>query len=131
MTSTSAELKAQKKFRESTKGKKYRKNWLQTPKGKAYQKREKSKQTAKVRARWDGLKRKYGITREEYEARYNNNEGCCEICNDWCEILVVDHNHTTNEVRGLLCHTCNSGIGMFKESLEVINRAKKYMELNS
>lgn len=41
---------------------------------------------------------------------------------------VLDHNHETNEFRGWLCHNCNMGIGSFKDSIEILNRAIEYLK---
>lgn len=44
-------------------------------------------------------------------------------------VAVVDHDHTTNKVRGLLCNGCNKGLGMFQENLSVLKSAVKWMEM--
>lgn len=89
------------------------------------------------------LKRTYGITLEEYEAMYAA-QGCvCAICGK-SEFrrnysgkrkellpLFVDHCHTTNKVRGLLCSKCNSGLGMFEDSQENLTRAISYLKENN
>ena len=42
--------------------------------------------------------------------------------------VVLDHNHRTGEVRGWICDSCNTGIGRFKDDVELIKRAIKYLE---
>ena len=61
------------------------------------------------------LKRKYKLTPEERQAMIEEQNGACEICGEvlW-DKLEVDHNHTTGKVRAMLCHLCNSGLGMFR-----------------
>lgn len=51
----------------------------------------------------------------------------CEIC-DSTEDLVIDHCHNTSKVRGVLCRTCNLGIGSLKENKEIIRKALMYAE---
>ena len=63
------------------------------------------------RARSVGLKARYGITLEDYEAMFARQGGCCVICGESGHKLVVDHNHETGKVRALLCHHCNTMIG--------------------
>lgn len=41
--------------------------------------------------------------------------------------LHIDHDHATGAFRGLLCHSCNVGIGHFKEDPEVLDAAKRYL----
>jgi len=41
--------------------------------------------------------------------------------------LKIDHDHRTGQVRGLLCHTCNAGLGMFKDNIELLHRAIMYL----
>lgn len=83
--------------------------------------------------RRDYLKRlhyKYGITVEAYETLLTAQNGLCAICgqvNPNKSELAVDHDHTTNKVRGLLCSTCNTGIGHLKDSTELVRRAFNYL----
>ena len=66
------------------------------------------------------LKFKFGLTPIEYEAMLIAQSGLCEICggfDDDC-FLSVDHDHDTLELRGLLCRTCNRGLGDLKGNLE-------------
>ena len=67
------------------------------------------------------------ITYEEYVEKYNKLEGKCEICGDEYDVLCVDHNHETEEIRGLLCTQCNLSIEGFKESPNIMKNAIKYI----
>ncbi|AMV24562.1 Recombination endonuclease VII [Gemmata sp. SH-PL17] len=68
---------------------------------------------------------RYGITVEEArQLRTGAYE--CEICGRRKE-LEVDHDHTTGAVRGLLCGQCNKGLGLFKDSLDLLSKATAYL----
>jgi hypothetical protein len=56
---------------------------------------------------------------------YDNQNGLCAICMKNDE-LVIDHNHETGAVRGLLCKKCNFGLGLFKNSDNILF-AMKYL----
>jgi hypothetical protein len=78
-------------------------------------------------------KRRYGISVDDYNEMYTAQKGCCAICNRHSsfsknERLVVDHNHSTGEVRGLLCSYCNSALGMLQDSKSVVLSAYQYLE---
>lgn len=54
----------------------------------------------------------------------------CLICN--CdEKLVVDHNHVTGKVRGMLCNHCNRGLGHFRDNLDTLQKAIEYLKNTS
>lgn len=60
--------------------------------------------------RGDGLRRRYGIDRAEYERMAREQAGLCAICGDQPKRLVVDHSHDTGRVRALLCDLCNRAL---------------------
>lgn len=76
------------------------------------------------------LKYRFGLTVEEYERMLDEQGGVCAICGEPSagRDLDVDHNHETNQVRGLLCWNCNTGIGKFKDSPMLLKKAIKYLE---
>lgn len=54
-------------------------------------------------------------------------EGRCAICLQEREDLVVDHEHATDAIRGLLCNSCNVAIGHFREHPDYLLRAISYL----
>ncbi|CAB4217019.1 Recombination endonuclease VII [uncultured Caudovirales phage] len=84
------------------------------------------------------LKKSFGITLEEYRKKQEEQSNVCAICgNPEVDVdkkagrvrgLAVDHNHTTGQVRGLLCRGCNQGIGNFQEDLQRLKNAVSYLE---
>lgn len=83
---------------------------------------------AKRRARNADLKRFYGITLAEYEALAEAQGWRCAICRQTSErTLHVDHDHRTGQVRGLLCGTCNRGMGMLGDDAALLQRAADYV----
>lgn len=79
------------------------------------------------------LKQNYGMTKEEYEIMHGLQGGVCAICGKSegrknSNKLFVDHEHKGGRVRGLLCCSCNSGLGMFKDDRVLIERASLYLK---
>lgn len=70
---------------------------------------------------------KYGLTPEQYNEMFERQEGKCKVCKEEIK-LVVDHCHTTGEVRGLLCNGCNTGLGLFKDSIDRLEEAVVYLK---
>ena len=78
------------------------------------------------------LKSKYNLTPEEYHEMYSEQRGCCAIYKQPpSSRLYVDHCHTTNTVRGLLCHSCNVALGHFKDNSKIIKNALDYLKENA
>lgn len=85
------------------------------------------------------LKNTYGITYEEYLKLLADQKEKCAICGgEGFKIdprqkikLVIDHCHTTGRVRGMLCHNCNRGLGLFKDSVYNLQKAIDYLEIPS
>src|SRR5882762_5639324 len=79
------------------------------------------------------LKKNFGITPAQYDQMFAEQKGRCAICKvdksgtEHSAFLCVDHDHETGDVRGLLCHQCNTGIGMLKDDPSLLRRAVKYL----
>jgi hypothetical protein len=73
--------------------------------------------------------KRYGWTAEQYEKQLASQGGSCAICQEIKIGLIVDHSHTSGHVRGLLCNRCNMVLGRFKDDLEFLKKAIKYLEL--
>ncbi len=68
-----------------------------------------------------------GWTVEQYEEVCKQQEGKCAIC-EAVEKLCADHSHKTGLRRGLLCFTCNTGIGSLKDNPSILRKAADYLE---
>lgn len=70
--------------------------------------------------------RKYGLTFDEYQSMVEQANGRCQICATE-SALVVDHDHATSEVRGLLCHACNVALGFMSDDPARLMSAAAYL----
>lgn len=100
----------------------------------AYQKTNKEKINAyrkerrKSKGREAKLKERYNMSLDDYLILYESQNGCCAICGITKDVLHVDHRHSDGLVRGLLCGSCNRGLGLFKDNSNVILEAHNYLE---
>jgi hypothetical protein len=89
----------------------------------------------KLKAKNLHLRRKYGISIEQYLALVDAQGNTCAVCKTpdktrgqasaehWC----VDHNHQTGKVRGLLCHHCNRALGLLNDNVAHLTTAVQYL----
>lgn len=81
------------------------------------------------------MKRKYGLSAEEHKELHDAQDGKCAICGkeEWIKIngqtvsLAIDHCHSSGEVRGLLCNSCNRGLGLFFDNPDLLKAAQDYI----
>jgi hypothetical protein len=88
--------------------------------------------------RSDMLQYKYGITLDDFNKMFKEQNGVCKICKresymyderiKGMKNLAVDHCHKTGKVRGLLCTKCNQGLGNFEDNIESFNNAIIYLK---
>jgi hypothetical protein len=76
------------------------------------------------------LRRLYGISPEQVEELLERQSHSCAICGAafGSQTPHIDHNHATGEVRGLLCHKCNTALGLFMDDPVNIRAALGYLE---
>jgi hypothetical protein len=72
------------------------------------------------------LKSLYGLTLEQFKLLSREQNFRCKLCNRKRK-LVIDHNHKTNKVRGLLCFQCNIMLGLLRDSRRVALRIAEYL----
>lgn len=76
------------------------------------------------------LKKKYGITPEQYDYLLGSQGGVCAICSapPQGKALAVDHDHRTGRVRGILCQLCNQALGHMRDDVSLLERAIQYLQ---
>lgn len=97
--------------------------------------RQKLKNTLRSGKRQHG----YVITAEEYNDLLTSQKNTCLICGKEETVeqggrivrLSVDHSHTTNKVRALLCSRCNAVLGMANDDPKLLRRAAAYAQIFS
>ena len=96
------------------------------------QNRERMRQRDPNKKHDSHLKLHFGITQDDYESMLVAQKGRCRICGSITpgqrnHFFCVDHCHSTGEVRGLLCDTCNKGLGQFQDKAELLEKAAAYL----
>lgn len=120
----------------------YKHNWFKNNPIKAKEAKErnwnsKPEEYKFIKSRHYNLKYNYGLTLDQYTKILIEQDYKCKICGiihseeKKHRRLFVDHNHDTDRVRGLLCHTCNVGLGSAYENIEILNNAIYYLENNA
>jgi Recombination endonuclease VII len=69
------------------------------------------------------FRQKYGLSLAEKDAILLKG---CQICG--LAATTIDHDHSSGVVRGGLCNNCNTGLGMFKDSPQVLQKAAEYLK---
>lgn len=90
----------------------------------------------KCRSNYNSYKNRYGLTLPMMREMIKAQDYKCKICNKDIHLdstsrvntARVDHDHSTGEVRGLLCNGCNTGLGLFNENIEALKKAIEYLE---
>lgn len=129
-------------YRDPKKLNEYSKNWMakkraiQSPEEKLahsiYMKQWNRDNYEKVRN--NRLKKKFGITLEQYNECFKAQKGCCAICgthqSELKKALSVDHCHVTKRNRSLLCDRCNVAIGLFGDNPKLLEMAAAYLHFH-
>lgn len=81
------------------------------------------------------IKHYYGMSVEQFDTLLADQGGACGVCKEpepedmggrraW---WVIDHDHRTHKIRGILCNACNFGIGQFKDDPALLQAAANYL----
>ena len=93
--------------------------------------RQKNKERLTLQGRKRDLQRYHGVTVEWVAEQERLQGNRCLICdgppNGKWPRLHVDHCHKTGAYRGLLCHSCNTGIGLLRDNPDILARARDYI----
>lgn len=87
-------------------------------------------EAAEYRRRWN-LAKRYGITMEQYADMFDAQGGVCAVCRQARNRMVVDHDHVTGRVRGILCQRCNVCLGGLGDNLDGVMKAVRYLSGSS
>jgi hypothetical protein len=109
----------------------YAAQYFQKNKEKIYQKIKLNPPTKESTKKYN-FKYLYNLSMEEFNELLYIQQGRCWICrclfNNIKKKAMVDHNHSTNKVRGLLCHSCNVAIGLLKDNIGYLQNAINYLK---
>jgi hypothetical protein len=75
--------------------------------------------------------KKYKLTQDDYDRMVADQHGRCAICHSEPSVLAVDHDHATGQIRGLLCRSCNLGIGFLRDDVNLLYNAAQYLAARS
>lgn len=127
-------LKANKKWRDSNRGKvalakkNYAiRNWEAIREHRRRYMASRKVEASEYRRRWN-LAKRYGLTIDQFTEILDSQGGCCAVCGAKEVRQVVDHDHETGMVRGILCVRCNVSIGGLGDTVDGVMRALKYLE---
>lgn len=127
-------------YNQSPRGKEKRKSWMERNEEliEKYKKiarlkdlihpEKKKEKNHEYRIRYD-----YRMSKEEYDRLLKDQNGECAICGSNKPYkqdgkkFAIDHNHETGKIRGLLCFNCNAGLGHFKDSASLLQKAIDYL----
>jgi hypothetical protein len=87
----------------------------------------------KVSIHRKGRAARYKVSLDFIMALYVSQDKCCAICRTPIDFdnSRIDHSHVTGEVRGILCTSCNTGIGLLQDNPEILESAAEYIRRNN
>lgn len=81
--------------------------------------------------KFNRMKNLYGLSFDEYMRMVESQGGKCAICGkklSGVRGVNIDHCHKTGKVRGLLCRSCNLGLGFFRDNNDILDKAIQYLK---
>ena len=80
-----------------------------------------------IRARNQYLRATYGLRQSDVDGMMVAQDSKCAICRMFLDDPHIDHPHKSEDLRGLLCHSCNTGLGHFKDDPTILRSAIEYL----
>ena len=75
------------------------------------------------------MRRKFSLTEDQYDNLMKNEK--CQICNVELTKKCIDHCHTTNKIRGVLCNNCNTALGLVGDNITTLQKMIGYLSTNT
>ena len=104
-----------------------KKCWCKRSKKNYEERPSETKRSANIRSKLS----RYGLTEQEYNKMFDEQNGCCAICgkhqSEVKKSLYVDHDHKTGKNRKLLCQHCNSLLGFADDNVNALEAAIRYL----
>jgi hypothetical protein len=73
------------------------------------------------------MRRKFNLSETEYQELMNHDS--CQVCGrDITEKKCIDHCHTTEKIRGVLCNNCNTALGLVGDNVQILSKLIQYLE---
>ena len=75
------------------------------------------------------MRRKFSLTEDQYNNLMSNTN--CQICDCKLTKKCIDHCHSTNKIRGVLCNNCNTALGLVGDNVDTLHKMINYLGINS
>lgn len=107
----------------------YKQEWIKNNPDQHLEHQERYRDKSKEKRQAWQRKYLYGLDHEAFLKMLEDQKHCCALCSESFEKkkIFVDHCHSTGDVRGLLCPACNTALGLIKDDLKWLAKAKKYL----
>jgi len=73
------------------------------------------------------MRRKFSLTEEQYNNLMSNTN--CQICDVELTKKCIDHCHSTNKIRGVLCNNCNTALGLVGDNIDTLHKMIAYLNV--
>ena len=75
------------------------------------------------------MRRQFNLTEDQYNDLMKNEN--CQICNVELTKKCIDHCHSTNKIRGVLCNNCNTALGLVGDNISTLEKMIEYLSTNT
>ena len=75
------------------------------------------------------MRTKFKLTEDQYNDLMKNEN--CQICDAELSKKCIDHCHSTNKIRGVLCNNCNTALGLVGDNTHILHKMINYLGINS